>query len=243
MLAFWLRDCVGILIEQRRADMPIQAVLDIAVSDEAAVEAARRLEAETPGMSAEAVDSKMARMLLSLQEPWMEELPDVEIGRLPAILKIHHPQLLTDRGAVESFIARLEALPEVDFVLFNTTGWEQVLAFCGAAVTATRFVTWLLLVLFGAGYLLSGTGAAPVRGPGGVAAAVVASLVMAVLAGAVAWAGLRVLAGVLATHGAPLPPPSFAVGAMAVALAFVLRLLLMLRAMAGQGKDHGTASA
>ena len=232
--ALWLAAGVRHVVDGRVADVVTRVALKAGVSAKDAEALAARLRAETPGVDVTLIGEEEARTLLSLQEPWMKDLPAVEIGRLPTLLEIRHPARLDSPTAVYAYNQALERLPECDFVEFNATGYDGMVSLLRNVRGYARLSAAVFCALAALGYALALLLARP-RAGGGLPAALVAALVVT-LCGYVG--GLVLHSAVASAAGSRVHPlPSLGAGTLTlVALAaFVITLLLELRALrAGQ---------
>lgn len=142
------------LYEGRAGDLVTRAVMKPTISDEQAHALAERLRAGTSGLVVTTIGHTEARALLALQEPWMRELPDIEIGTLPVMLEIRHPELLTAPTKVLAFNESLERETEVEFVMFNSLGYENLVRFGKNVKSYSSFLCAAAALLLAVCYVL-----------------------------------------------------------------------------------------
>lgn len=152
----WVKQGVLAEMNRRSAGLAVHAVLRAPVKEEQARELAADLEVGTPGLQARVISEPEARGLLALQEPWMQNLPEVELPRLPLLVEILHPAPLDRPGTLPTYNRELELRPEVEFVVFNDAGYESLVGFsrnlrwyAGALHSAFSALLLLLVVLVG----------------------------------------------------------------------------------------------
>lgn len=124
--------------------MPIIAVLREDVAEERAKQLAERIRGEVAGLDVTLVGRREARSMLALQEPWLRQLPEMLVGELPVIIEFRHPALFVAPRELDSFIAYVRSQPEVDFVVFNSLGHDEVVE---ALSTARRHANALLVAI------------------------------------------------------------------------------------------------
>lgn len=230
LTALWLADGVRHLVDGRTADVVTRMALKAGVSAKDAEALAARLRTETPGVEITLIGEEEARTLLSLQEPWMKDLPAVEIGRLPTLLEIRHPARLDSPNAVYAYNQALEQLPECDFVEFNATGYDGMVTVLRGVRAYARLAAAVLCALAAFGYAMALLLARP-RAGGGLRAAVLAALIVTVC-GYVC--GLSLHSVVASAAGSRIHPlPSLGAGTLTlVALAaFGITFLMELRGL------------
>jgi hypothetical protein len=143
-----------LLISERRSvedaiagwgrQMPIIAVLHEDLSEAQGRALAEKIRAAAPGAECTLISPREGRSLLALQEPWLRRLPETMIGDLPPIIEIRHPALFRSSSELDAFLASLQALREVDFVVFNSVGHDRVIE---ALSVARRHADVLLAVV------------------------------------------------------------------------------------------------
>lgn len=124
--------------------MPIIAVLQEEVAEEQAKQLANRIQGDVAGLDATLVGRREARSMLALQEPWLRQLPEMLVGELPMIIEFRHPALFVAPRELDSFIAYVQSQPEVDFVVFNSLGHDEVVEVLS---TARRHANALLVAV------------------------------------------------------------------------------------------------
>lgn len=125
----WVSSAVHPLLQQNGEKFATHAVMAAGVSEGQAITVAERMQGMLPGLRVHVIGEAEARGLLALQEPWVRNMPEMELARLPLMVEFRHPQLL-DRPELQAEIQQaLEAMPEVDFSIFNDTGFENLLSF------------------------------------------------------------------------------------------------------------------
>ncbi len=229
LTAFWAAAGVDHAVRERAADLVTRAVLKPDITESRARALAESLKAEERGIETTIIGEAEARTLLSLQEPWMKDLPAVEIGRLPVLVEIRHPARFESAETVLAFNERLGKRPEVDFVEFNSLGFEGMIAF---ARNVRSYGSLLAAVIAGfaaawhAWFALAGIRR---TGPGGPGVCVVLALLISGLgyaAGLCAHFALAAFASSRIYHLPHLRPSALALVALS---AFGLCLLLELR--------------
>lgn len=237
LLALTGRKAVREILDSRAARMPLRAVLKMSVTDGEARVLASRIERESKGVRAAATGHEDARKQLALQETWMQKMPDVEIGRLPALLEINYPLVLFNAEKMRTFAAQIEKMPEVDYVAFNWAEYEATVQFAQnlrwyANMFALGFTAPALLA-----YLIVTALARALKGTHGPGRAMFYALMItgggSVLAiasyrGFLALAGRLSIASPLTGH-AELAPVSIAVTVACVAALFLLSLVIELK--------------
>ncbi|MCX7624592.1 MAG: hypothetical protein N2Z21_00020 [Candidatus Sumerlaeaceae bacterium] len=122
--------------------MPVVAVLREEIAEDRAKQLAEKLQREVPGLEATLIGRREARSMLALQEPWLRQLPEMLVGELPMVVEFRHPAIFVAPRELDSFIAYVQSQPEVDFVVFNSLGHDEVVEAIG---TARRHANALLL--------------------------------------------------------------------------------------------------
>ncbi len=108
------------------SQMPIVAVLREDVGDAQANAFAQKLQKEVKGVQCSVIGRREARSLLALQEPWLQQLPETLIGDLPLVIELRHPALFRSAQEFDAFLGYLQSQREVEFVIFNSVGQDQV---------------------------------------------------------------------------------------------------------------------
>lgn len=148
LLTLWVRQTADNIFSNRSDELVIRAVLKPNATEETANALFQRLSKETPGLRGEVIGPAAGRALLSLQEPWIAQLPDVEIDPLPILIEMHHPQLIVAPDEVEAFNEKLRTDPLVEFVAFNQTGHTRLVELLNNSRGLVYHVTnWLLPIL------------------------------------------------------------------------------------------------
>lgn len=172
------------VVDGGAGDVVTRVALKENVSDAAAQKLAERLKSETPGLKIDVIGEAEARTLLSLQEPWMKDLPTVEIGRLPTLLEIRHPARLESPATVMAFNQRLQQLPESDFIEFNATGYEGMVSMLRNVRSYAGLLAKFFCALAALGYAL--TAALPGgKGAPGLARGIARSAVVTTFGGVI----------------------------------------------------------
>ena len=182
--ALWVSAGVIHVVDGEAGDVVTRVALKESVSDASAQKLAQRLESETPGLKIDVIDEAEARTLLSMQEPWMKDLPTVEIGRLPTLLEIRHPARLESPAAVIAFNQSLQQLPESDFIEFNATGYEGMVSMLRNVRLYAGLLAKFFCVLAALGYALT-AGLSGGKGAPGLARSIARSAVVTTLGGVV----------------------------------------------------------
>jgi hypothetical protein len=164
LLVLWARAGIESAISGRENDMAIRAVLKQDVKDAPTRAFVDRLAKETQGLDVALIGRAEARSLLALQEPWMKNLPEIDVGELPAMVEIHHPALLRSRKSVETFVDRLAREPEVEFVVFNATGYDKLIRFVAAVRSYARFIGGAIIAATAVLFVLLNIGCARLKG-------------------------------------------------------------------------------
>ncbi len=127
-------------LQAQSEEVVVRAVLryDVAAADAEALAAS--LIREEPGLKVAVVGPEEGRARLALQEDWMRNLPEVELVELPSILEARHPQAVALPDLIAGFRGRLEQRPEVQFVEFNTLGYDALVRL---AQSAGRAAFWI----------------------------------------------------------------------------------------------------
>jgi hypothetical protein len=186
-MLLWGRNGALNILDKRSADIVTRAVLRTEVSDVQAQALAQSLRGETPGLAVQVLERGQARSLLALQEPWMKELPEIEIGALPAILEIRHPQSLSSPTALTSFNDRLAKMPQVEFLMFNATGYEHFVHFARSLRAYLRLFGVSILGAALLGFVLFNLLSARLRGRNRFGSALALAVASTTLAGALSW--------------------------------------------------------
>lgn len=181
-----LNNGIAPLLRQHGEKFATHAVMAAGVSEGQAISTAEHLQALLPGLQAHVIGEAEARGLLALQEPWVRNLPEMELSRLPLMIELRHPKLLEEPNLQDRIEEALAESPDVEFSIFNTTGFENMLEFSGE-VNWYRF--WLIR-LIGGGILLLlflyairlGVAAVSAPFPGLVGRVLIASVLGSVLA-------------------------------------------------------------
>lgn len=148
LLSLWVRQTADYIFTNRSDELVIRAVLKPNATEESAKQLFERLSAETPGLRGEVVGPAAGRALLSLQEPWIAQLPEVEIDPLPILIEIRHPQLIVAPQEIEIFNEKLGRDPLVEFVAFNQSGHDRLINLLNSSKGLVYYVTtWLLPLL------------------------------------------------------------------------------------------------
>ncbi|MGI8906503.1 MAG: hypothetical protein ACR2IE_08440 [Candidatus Sumerlaeaceae bacterium] len=130
LLTGWLSNGVQTVVNQRSSDaMMMHAVLRAGVTEDQAAGLASRLTNSIAGTTIRVIGPAEARGLLALQEPWMKSLPNVEIGRLPVLAEIGCRSSGNDPALLRALRDQISREPEVEFVVFNDNGLEELVAF------------------------------------------------------------------------------------------------------------------
>ncbi len=182
--ALWVGAGVLHVVDGEAGDVVTRVALKENVSDAAAQKLATRLVSETPGLKIDVIGEAEARTLLSLQEPWMKDLPTVEIGRLPTLLEIRHPARLESPATVMAFNQSLQKLPECDFIEFNATGYEGMVSMLRNVRLYAGLLAKFFCVLAALGYALA-AGLPGGKGAPGLARGIARSAVVTTLGGVV----------------------------------------------------------
>jgi hypothetical protein len=169
-------------IRGRAADVVTRVALRQDVSEESARKLAQRLRERTPGLEVTVIGEAEARTLLALQEPWMKELPEVQVGRLPVLIEVRHPARYDAPSRVRAFNEELAALPEADFIEFNSIGFEGMVFFVRNVRSYSGFVAALVAGLAVAAFVGACLGAGARRPRAGLGTAVAAGVATAALA-------------------------------------------------------------
>ena len=180
--ALWVGAGVIRVVDGEAGDVVTRVALKENVSDASAQKLAERLKSETPGLKIEVIGEAEARTLLSLQEPWMKDLPTVEIGRLPTLLEIRHPARLESPATVVAFNQSLEKLPECDFIEFNATGYEGMVSMLRNVRSYAGMLAKFFYALAALGYALT-AGLPGGKGAPGLARGIARSAVVTTLGG------------------------------------------------------------
>jgi hypothetical protein len=225
----WARNGIESVVAARAEDMEIRAVLKVSTPDSDARAFADRVTRKSPGIHATLIGRTEARALLSLQETWMKNLPEVNIGTLPAIVEIRHPALLTSPGEISRFLEDTGREPEVDFVMFNSIGYDSMLEF----LAALRRHAWFVIAAVGAACVLLAAGcnllASRWKGRHGFLPAVMLAALHAGAGGTVALVAMRAASGFVMRGHDTIPRLPWGDAGSAVLAAFVICLVLELK--------------
>jgi len=234
LTAMWASQGLESAIRGRAADVVTRIALKPNVSEESARRLATRLREGTRGLEVTVIGEADARTLLALQEPWMKDLPEVQVGRLPVLLEVRHPARYDSPGRVRAFNSELEALPEADFVEFNSIGYEGMVGFVRNVRAYSRYIGALLVALSGALYVVASLGAGARRARAGLGTAVAFAVAVTAL-GCTGGFVLHLFTSAFASSRyyalPPLGPPSLlAVGGAAFAVCLLLEMRFLRRA-------------
>lgn len=234
LLLTWERRALEDAVVAWGRQMPIVAVLRDEVGESRANALAAELARKVPALECTVVGRREARSLLALQEPWLARLPEVAVGELPIVLEIRHPALFRAPRQVEAFVSSLQAMREVDFVIFNSHGHDRVIL---ALAAVRRHVNGLLgaaLAVAGMLFIFLHFQVRRLRRHADVARALATGVGMGLSAVGLGW--LLVLAYVATVLGgvpsSPLPSPAH-VGLVAVGLVALFVLLELLHVQPG----------
>ena len=233
LTAMWASQGLEFAIRGRAADVMTRVALKPEVSEESARRLSVRLRGQTPGLEVTVIGDAEARTLLALQEPWMKNLPEVQVGKLPVLLEVRHPARYDSPGRVRAFNAELAALPEADFVEFNSIGYEGMVGFVRNARAYSHYLAAMLMALSGAAFVGAVLGAGARRAPAGLGTAVAFAVAISTL-GCTGGLVLHLFTSAFASSRyyalPPLaPPPLLAVGAVAFAVCLLLELRFVRR--------------
>ena len=199
LVAGWLSNGVQGLARARvSAALVMQAVVKAGVSDEGAEGIASRISHLRTGVAARSISEAEARGLLALQEPWMKDLPSIEIGRLPGLIEVRAGDVALTVAEFRALRDEIAAEPEIQFVIFNDVGLEDLVAFTSNADWyAGAMRTWLTLLVSIAVALYAWRTSLRVAPSG---AALVRRFGVFVVACVIAYVGLRVVASRASSH-------------------------------------------
>jgi murein DD-endopeptidase MepM/ murein hydrolase activator NlpD len=229
LLALWTRGLLESLLEGRSRDLATRVVLKSSVSDEQAQQFADRVRTQSPHLELTLIGRDEARTLLALQEPWMKNLPDVEIAELPAIVEIRHPDALTTSAALLNLHEWLRSQAETDFLVFNDYQYDRLYSFAAAARGYGSAIVFALSLACGVVYILFNLAAGALKGVHRIATGLVLALGVSVLACVTAFLLLIATQMFVAREFGASDPSRTETVLLAMGAAFVLILLLELR--------------
>jgi len=149
VLLLWMRKGIEQLISARSRELPIVVVLKDEIGEASARRLAERLEKENAACEITLLGRAEAKAMLSIHEPWFKEFQDVSLVHLPCLIEIRDPALLGQYPNIEKRLAQLQRQPEVEFVIFNSVGLDDVVRFVGALRRhANILVVTILATLF-----------------------------------------------------------------------------------------------
>lgn len=222
LLIFWARGGIEAVIRDRLSDIVTLAVLRPEVDDVRARSLAARVEKETPGVKASAMGSAEARELMAIQEPWMKNLPDIEIPVLPAIIEMRHPDLIMLPSGLEKFHDELSRMPETDYLIFNEQGHEVFRAFVFSARAYASLIGVALLAAISAGLVMFHSVWARGKPGHGAFMAVFLAIAETVIAAAAGWVIFQCVRFIARPFPIPVDPPRPAVVGAMIAVLFVV---------------------
>jgi hypothetical protein len=226
LLVLWTRSIALYAYQTRGSDLAARAVLKPGVSEDQARRLADKLSAAVQGLSVNIISPAEGRALLALQEPWMSELPEIQVGRLPVVLEIRHPKLLTSAAETLDFNTKLEQYPEVDFVMFNSLGYEELVRFGTNLRSFSGWVCGALISLIALVFIVFNFTASGLRSTISLPVAILNTLVITGASGAIAVAVLTGISRVVSTRVSQLPQPG--VPGLPVLLAVFAAILFVL---------------
>jgi hypothetical protein len=167
LLSQWIASGVDALVTGRYASVLVMhAMLRGNVSDDAAAGVASRIQNTAPGVKARVIGQAEARGMLAKQEPWMLNLPNVEISRVPVLIEVRLDPIL-EPAEVRRMKDTIASEPEVDIVIFNDNGLDDLVTFSrnvqwythamGRWISGLLFLTIVICGWQTAGYLRWGT--------------------------------------------------------------------------------------
>lgn len=133
LMALWMHSAVESVARGREQELATRVVLKPIVSEGQARLFADRLKASFPDLDITVIGPAEARALLALQEPWMKELPEVQVASLPTTLEIRDPKAFAQPERLLKLHGELRSAQETDFVIFNDYLFERFAAFVRAA--------------------------------------------------------------------------------------------------------------
>lgn len=142
VLLMWLAAAVRVTVAAHavalQGEGAMLVVLRMDATDSQAVQVATEIGAKFPGTNASPVTSAEATNLLSLQESWMQSLPEVQLVSMPPMIELRtRGTEPVDWKALEETVKGNAA---VDFVVANDDARERLTIF---ARTHTRLATAL----------------------------------------------------------------------------------------------------
>lgn len=229
LLAVWTRGLLEHLLDGRSRDLPTRVILKSSVSDEQARELADRIRTASPSLDIAVIGRSEARALLSLQEPWMKSLPDVEVAELPPLLEIRHPDAITSPGALLNMQEMLRAAPETDFIMFNDYMFDRLHTFAVAARGYGSTIVFGIAAACCALYIVFNLAAGGIKGVHRIGTGIVLALAISLLACGAAYLLLLATGHFAAREFGAAAPSRLGAILLAMAVAAVLIFLLELR--------------
>ena len=222
----WARISVDTLVRGRVADITPRIALKTAVGDEQGAKIAARMQRETPGLRVTVVTRAEAEALLALQEPWMKTLPQIEIGKLPVMLTIQHPALLDSPETIMTFLEKAAQMPETDFVIFNTNGYDQFVRAAQNARAYARLFARLLVIVALASFIVIHTALSGRRGRRGIPVAFCRGVAIGSLSSVTAIVLHKSVQALAARVYYPLAPVPAAYAAFIAGIAIIVCVIL-----------------
>jgi hypothetical protein len=227
LLALWLHSAVESIARGREQELATRVVLKPIVGESQAQAFAERLESQHPGLDVAVIGPPEARALLALQEPWMKNLPEVEVASLPTTLEIRDPEAFSNPQRLMKLHEELRAAPETDFIVFNDFLFDRFATFVRSARGYAGGVLLVLAALSALVFVLFNFGISGVKGGShGLGAAIVFIAVNATgaaVVGAAVWMTVR--RSIEAAHGKAADPEFFPVALAALGLLILVVLL------------------